>query len=405
MSRERTVTLYPARSGSGGGGGPERDPVFTAWKATAIDPDTGQFNPDLIPGGSSGSVPEAPEDGTIYGRKDGEWAAIPAEGSGITDVQVDGHSVVTDGIAQIMLPPIPEVTTKNVRAMFEFSPDVPDAKVWMREAEGVKPEIVIEIENATNDANDLTITPAGGFGAYYDHFDNHAIILPGKEQKDDGTGNLQWVTGMYDVTISRETDRAQSQIIVPWQIWNCTIKYNVGQTETPVASYWEDTEGNIFPFEFENTPMSDLVPLSGTSEILINGKRVSLDLLNADYFGLPAIKSIKFGSSYKQVTFIPQNLLFGIPTSSPSSIDLSGLSNITFVGSGAFENLVYCSTIQIGSWDVTNVVTENIFNFAGCGGMASGVKTIYADTLEIGQTFKNKFEHLFAFTVAVNGKI
>ncbi len=165
----------------------------------------------------------------------------------------------------------------------------------MRKSAFSDPEIVIEIENASDGTSDLTITAAGGFGAYFDHTGNKAIPIPGINP-DTGMGAL------YPVTITGETDQAATVITVPAQVQSATIKYTLGQTMAPRASYWTDNRfGVTYPFELDNTPISDLCPgISGApneNAIRINGKWVK----NPSDYPMLEIKDLVFGSSYNTI--------------------------------------------------------------------------------------------------------
>ncbi len=286
--------------------------------------------------------------------------------------------------------PIPEVSTKDVTAMFTFAPEVPNKKVWMRTSPFSDPEIVIEIENATNDQNDLIITPAFGFGALNDHVDNHAIQLLGKEQKDNGSGTMVWTSGVYDATITGETDQAQSQITVPWQIWNGTIKYTVGQTEAPKASYWiERISGIVNPFELANTPISGL---GGSAN---EGFRLTINQISVAKL---TIGEIVFGESYRNETELPFGFLNHC--SNIRHCDISVFTNARRIQTWSFRD---CNNLQLVCGDIdASVITvdANVFmDIVGSDSLRSRSHT----TQDLADKWAAKFPTTANWNVIITG--
>lgn len=331
-------------------------------------------------------------DGKTYGIKDKAWVEVTGGGGGtITDVQVNGQSVVTDGVADITVPDPPAVTTEEVTAMFTFSPQVAKPRVWMRKSAFSDPEIVIEIENASDGTSDLTITAAGGFGAYFDHTGNKAIPIPGINP-DTGMGAL------YPITITGETDQAQTVIMVPAQVQSATIKYTLGQTTAPRASYWVNIHNlTSYPFELENTPVSDLFPSTyGSGRIRINGQMIGMD-----FYPYEGVRDLTFGSSYNTITEIPEGPSIGAGLLSSQgmpggTLDISGLKNVTKYGDYSFSACGF-SNLQIRDIDSSLITSigSSVFEYSYIG-------TVYSDTQAGGEAFRAKFPNLSTATIVVN---
>lgn len=243
------------------------------------------------------------------------------------------------------------------------------------------PEIEIFANNSSNDTNDLTITAAYGFGSYFDNTGNKAYILWGK---DIDTG----VSGPYDVTITGETDQAQSVITVPKEINHLHLVYSLGQTSAHKAGYWVDQNGVSHPFELENTPMQNLI-VSPETTMVINGATVSTY----------NIKELVFGASFESVTSIPtqggSSNDFCSYLISLSYLDISSFKNIT-----DWTNLSFISIseqrdviIQIGDLDASIITSVNTTYppFTSAAGDYPFAKEIHADSQAGAEAFIQKF--------------
>ncbi len=137
--------------------------------------------------------------------------------------------VSTDGINSVWrtigFPPSGgsgESIYSDVTSQFTFSPEVSDARVWLRTVGGVRKDIEIDIENSGDGTSDLTITPAVEYGAKNEFTGMKAIQVAGK---DTSSGSA----GLFDLTITAETSSAQTIITVPSQVQSTVIKYAIVQ--------------------------------------------------------------------------------------------------------------------------------------------------------------------------------
>jgi hypothetical protein len=272
---------------------------------------------------------------------------------------------------QESLPVIPPSRVVDVTPMFTFNPAVTDSVVEMIHTAGKKPRIRIKAQaSPTAGDADLIITPAGGFGAYYNHTDRLAIIRPGKDLS---TGS----TGLYDITITGETDQAQSVITVKKEISDVQFEYFLGQTTAPKASYWVDSNGDSHPFELDDTPISAIATQGNeTSEIRINNVAV---IKNQIY-------EIHFGDSYKEILTIPDDLCadfvnlkdFSWPDTATAignytfagcdKLRLSSLpNNITSIGNSAF---MMCMQLTITALP-NNITSIGDSAFMNCSSISS----------------------------------
>lgn len=73
--------------------------------------DGDQWLEDIMAGGGGGGgIPDAPIDGNLYGRKDGDWEVVPAGGGS------DGVTIVTEASTSTMTPATHAGRSKYVRA-------------------------------------------------------------------------------------------------------------------------------------------------------------------------------------------------------------------------------------------------------------------------------------------------
>ncbi len=285
----------------------------------------------------------------------------------------------------------------NVTNMFTFNPAVPDAKVWMRDDGQQKPEIEIIANHSGDDVNDLIITAASGFGSWYDMTGRKALQVLGR---DIDTG----ASGIYDVSITGETDISQTIITVPKEVDNFHGIYFLGKTQAPRASYWtESRTGVTYPFELDNTPISDLCPdMPGAphqSAIRINGQWIN----NHNAYPPLTILDLVFGSSYNTITEIPGTATGrGFLTSMGDYggvLDISGLKNVSTYGDFSFFSINF-RILQIRDIDANTITTVGESVFA-----TRSIRGIYADTHAGGEAFKAKFPELSQqteITITVN---
>lgn len=214
------------------------------------------------------------------------------------------------------------------------------------------------------------------------------------------TGIKQSITSLKLQNNMNEFERLRRNILI-----------NLGGGEV-IPSYLIKTDDTRIDFKLDNTPINNFLSTgSSSSYITVNGQSITKD----------SVREIVFGDSYKNYTSLGNSFLRNF--SELISADFS-IFKLTSVGNyflstnvklasinipnfnliSAGTNFLYYSnslkSIQIGAWDWSDtVIGANFFtlvrNFSTCN--------LYANTLEIGNKFKDKFSpRLSNWTVVVN---
>lgn len=312
-------------SSGGGGGGDELDPVFTAWRMSAIDPDTGKFVPSLLPPSGSGSTDEH----TDIKSSDEPTITTPDP---TNPGQMRTEVIATREWVEAILPPVSAATRTDVTALFTTSVPVEDFHVELVDFGGTRrPMIRMWGQDTSGSSNILVVTAPAGFGSWYNNTGNNALTMHGKlSTAEDGSRSVSH----YPVDITPETDSQQTTITFAAEIGHFDVSYFVGvNPDNKTSSYWTDINGLSHPFTYANTPVSGLSGLGNT--LMIAGAIVPKT----------EVREIVFGSDYAGETALPEYFLRALPV--VRRIDASILTSVTQVQQGAFgespqlEEIVY----------------------------------------------------------------
>lgn len=174
-------------------------------------------------------------------------------------------------------------------------------------------------------------------------------------------------------------------------------------------SYVILTDNTKIDFDLSNTPIANFCSYSGN--MIINGTSVPRD----------RIKEIVFGDSYSTVTSIPGYFLFTFI--SLIFVDLSVFANVASIGYSAFSRCYSLPSIDLSSFtNITSInhslcMEANSLASINVGGISESKITdesgqsfqavvpagvMYADTLSIGNGYKQRFWGLRDWTVIVN---
>ncbi len=306
---------------------------------------------------------------------------------------------------------LPSISRIDVTQMFTTSVPIEDFHVEMVDfGEGEKPLIRMWGQDTSGTSNTLVVTAANGFGSYYNNTGVDAFVIHGKLTVD-GDGNR--TVSHYPVDVTSETNLAQTTITFAPEIGHFDLTYFLGHTEASRISYYVDTNGVSHEFNSTNTPISNFCDNNPPfMTISIGGNDVYKE----------SISELVFGDDYKSVTTIGDN--FCKYLSQLQNIDLYGLSNITTTPFDFLSNtgIVYLDlstltnwtnsyficgfvsnlqAIQIGAFDINNLTISD--SDAGSSFMSATIYgTLYANTQQLGQAFKEKFLTFRDWNIVVN---
>lgn len=297
----------------------------------------------------------------------------------------------------------------DVTALFQKSVEVPNLIIEKHDRGNGIAYVRIVGQSANSSGADLVLTAPAGMGSLLElsanaGADSGAILQAGYD--------ASRAYGLYPVTISKATDTTATQITIPNSVEHVDFMYFIGETKVVKTSYYVDLDGVSIPFSFADTPIENFCDNNPPFEsIIIGGNSVPKS----------SIVELVFGDDYNGITNIP--IYFCYYLSGLTNIDLSGLKNVETISQmflvytairkidlSPFANkwqksdgsMCYydqqLSEIQIGSLDINNVITgDNGFS------VVMGNGTIYADTQQLGEDFKSRFERpLNGWTVVVN---
>ena len=221
--------------------------------------------------------------------------------------------------------------------------------------------------------SDLVITPAFGFGSYYDKFVAMRTTLDGKDFTDNA------------IAITAETPTKQCTITVPAACDRFDITYFAYPKNTPKASYWIDIDNVVRPFEIDNTPIDNFKDSFPYEYIHINGEN----------FYKNNIKVIVFGDSYSGVTEFSHHFL---EFHSLTTINLSVFKNVILITGSKFLGI--CKSLEkviIGDldWSGVALITGNQFVDAPNNPYCE----IVASTTAIGEAFRDLFQNINKWSV------
>lgn len=361
--------------GSGGSGpGVEIDPVFTAWKSASIDSSTGQFKPELIPGGGGvgniGSLTEHTDikslDNPTFTIPDpnNEGETITKQIASLEDIPAPDQKLVVRVTDMLTIPSV---------AKFIAEQHLPD------DGNVQDSYIVLRGDDTTgNETNDLTITCSLGYGSAIDK------TFPGETDtptgQNDADGNPTYNRTYWTAHMTKEQDEIPSTIFIPKEAEAVDIFWFVGSA--PPSSYWADINGTRHKFNPQNTPLTNF---NGVSTLTINGEIVDRENVYELFFGVDYNGETSIGDA----AFRFNNLTY---LHLPNNITTIGINFALYnIRSGIGEStLILPTTLQsIGS------------QFMSCPGFTSAyinmdVKNIDAYSLSVGTA---------PFTNRTSGKI
>jgi hypothetical protein len=324
---------------------------------------------------------------------------------------------------------IPEQNVIDVSLMFDIPTDA-DVSAWMFRSE-IEDNNLIHLYGYDNSGSEgeLVITPELGFGSHYDA----KIAQMSVNDEDEVVGNV--------IVLAKDDGETPGTITIPAGCNNFDISYY--QTKDGgyrIPSWYITTADVMHPFELSNTPFNNFNTQNNTN-VIINGVTVAKS----------TIKEISFGESYAGVTdfggcflryytslqsaqsvhysqlskatiigqyFMANNTGMQSVDLSPlvnvtnishyfldycislQSLDFSSFGNVTSIGDSFCGRPSSLTSIQVGSVDWTNISISKTSGFESVTNDASRV--IYADTLELGNTFKAKHTRLNKWTVVAN---
>lgn len=360
------------------------------------------------------------------------WEAVSGGGDIVYDEDANRVIVNTeDGVKELAFMSDLESSSLgnviDVTSMFATNSNADfSAFMFRRSDSSEKPLIKIHGFDNSDGTNDLTITPTLGFGPQYDSYQSIT-------ETTDGTTFTN-----YAVQITKEFENNTGNITIPYGVKTFNIEYFLHDGAN-IASYY--LRGDImYPFESINTPLINFCNSgSATDYITINGTQVQKRNIN----------EIQFGTSYKQITTIPDHFLRGLSnlkkadisifenvtslgarmcfsctqlkeltlnfinlktisdrfvsecSSALDFIDLSSLNKVTTIGENFMHNSPTLRSIQIGSVDWSTKTLDTTYLLTAVSNTADCI--LYADNLNLATKFKTKMNKMLSnWTVVIN---
>lgn len=272
-------------------------------------------------------------------------------------------------------PPLPEGGIwKNVTDMFDI-PTQGDVKCLMDDSLPGRPLVHIFGTDTSGETNSLTITPAFGFGSYYERIGNDAIVI---------RGLAGGVPTDHLVTITAETPTTNSSISIPAACNYFELAYFVG-TNTNIKSYYVTTDSRFYNFTLANTPITNFCTSGNlNSTITIEGTPVVKS----------SIRQIVFGTDYASTTSIPSSFLRYFPAlTNVSDIGLSVFSNVTNIGDNVLQGCTYLQGVDLSAF--TNVTAIGNFFMSTCNSLSAIDYSSFTNVVSIGSAFMQSCANLY----------
>jgi hypothetical protein len=255
-------------------------------------------------------------------------------------------------------PETPTPILRDVTEMFEIPTDA-DIKVMMIEDGIGKP--MIQIHGVYENDVEMVIIPAFGFGPY----NTKTKVVWGV----DSSGS----DASYHIEVVGETDVTQGKIIIPAGVDYFDLTYFVGSTVASVASYWINTAGITYPFEYENTPISKFGNAPVINGVSVNKSSIRELFFGTSYAGVESIDGERF-ILYDRMQTISLHGFSGVKTvgsyvlygcSALKELDISPLVGANSIGDRFAQGCSSLKKLICGSFDASKNATNTPNSFSG----------------------------------------
>jgi hypothetical protein len=284
-------------------------------------------------------------------------------------------------------------------------PTAADVSAWMlKGANDNKDLIKLHGFDNSGGSNELVITPELGFGPHY----TAQLAQPYM----DGGGVVQTAI----VQLNQEEGETAGSIIIPAACNSFDVSYYRAKAGGLGSSYYKLFDNTLHPFSLQDTPMANLMNIGYMGFYLINGVSVSSGYITSIVLGRSYNPVTTIGNKFLQYLTYAQSIsLQGLSSvtqignyflyRSPNliEIDLSGFVNLSSIGDRFIHECPRLRKIRIGSidWSFQGNIQLPYDPYAFYPNPDTSDCMIYADTIELGNAFKNRFNTLRNWTVAV----
>lgn len=250
---------------------------------------------------------------------------------------------------------IPELNVIDVSHMFNINTEANVSALMFKRENGNHLIWLHGFDDSGSD-NDLEVIPVLGFGPQYSSYQAARQTIDGITFED------------LAIVINKELDLDPGKITIPMGLKSFDVHYYLHDGSNTIPSYYI-ADGVMYPFELENTPISNLC--TSANSMLINEETV----LKKD------IQEILIGSSYQEITTIPySDFIVNLPNL--YKIELKGLKNVTYLASG-LNGLPLLSEIDLTPLSNLTIITPYLLD--GCTSIKKLDISIFINATTIGE--------------------